>query len=64
MLNLSEVLIEHHDLETFEQLVEVIKQRALSGELHFRIEVKPPFPGTPEDWEDQLEMAFYERNRA
>ncbi|MCW8964237.1 MAG: sulfur relay protein DsrC, partial [Gammaproteobacteria bacterium] len=54
MLNLSEVLLQHHELETFEQLLEVIKQRALDGETHFRIEVKPPFPDTPEDWEDRL----------
>lgn len=64
MLNLSEILMERHDLESFDQLIEVIKQRALSGEIHFRIEVKPPYPDTPEDWEDRLEMAFYEPNRA
>ncbi len=64
MLNLSEVIMQHHDLESFEQLIEVIKQRALDGEIHFRIEVKPPYPDTPEDWEDRLEMAFYEPNKA
>lgn len=63
MLNLSEVLIQHHELESFHQLLGVIKQYALNGEIHFRIEVKPNYPDTPEDWEDQLEMAFYEPNR-
>jgi hypothetical protein len=63
MLNLSEVMMQHHELESFQELLEIIKQRALDGELHFRIEVKPPYPDTPEDWEDQLEMAFYEPNR-
>ena len=41
MLYLSELLIEHHELETFE-----------------RIDVRPPFPDTPENWEDRLEAAF------
>jgi hypothetical protein len=50
MLNLSEVIMQHHELETFQQLVDVIKQRALDGEVHFRMEVKPPYPDTPEDW--------------
>ena len=64
MLNLSEIMLQHHEVENFDKLVEVIKQSALAGELHFRIDVKPPYPDTPEDWEDQLEMAFYEPNRA
>lgn len=63
MLILSELLIERHDLESFSQLLDVVKQRALEGELHFQIEVKPPYPDTPEDWEERLEMAFYEPNR-
>ena len=33
MLNLSEVIMQHHELESFQELVEVIKQRALEGEL-------------------------------
>lgn len=64
MLNLSEVLIQNQQLESFDELVNMIRKKALDGEIHFRIEVKPPFPDTPEDWEDRLEMAFYEPNRA
>jgi len=63
MLNLSELVMERHDLESFEQLTGVVKERALGGDLHFRIDIKPPYPDTPEDWEEQLEMAFYEPNR-
>jgi len=64
VLNLSEVLIQNPDLENFGQLLEIITQRALDGELHFRIDVKPTYPDTPEDWEEQVEAAFYEPNRA
>ena len=58
MLYLSELLIEHHELESFEQLLALVKERARSGERFFRIDVRPPFPDTPENWEDRLEAAF------
>lgn len=57
MLLLSEVLIQSPDVDSFEELIEVIKIRRQS-EMFFRIDVKPPFSDTPEDWEDRLEAAF------
>ena len=57
MLYLSEVLLQHHDIDTFERLLEVVRQRAPS-EMFFKIDVKPPYPDTPANWEDQLEGAF------
>ncbi|MEN8217241.1 MAG: sulfur relay protein DsrC [Pseudomonadota bacterium] len=59
MLYLSELLMQHHELENFEELVEVVKQKAQTGERFFRMDVRPPFPDTPENWEDRLEAAFY-----
>ena len=58
MLWLSEVLLQNHELETFEALKDEVKQRARSGEMFFRMDVRPPFQDTPEDWEDRLEAAF------
>ena len=58
MLWLSEVLIQHHELQSFDELVSVIRDRAHNGELFFRRDVKPPFNDTPDDWEDRLESAF------
>jgi hypothetical protein len=58
MLWLSEILIQHHDLETFEDLLETVKERAQQGEMFLRMDVKPPFNDTPQDWEDRLEGAF------
>ena len=58
MLWLSEVLLQKHDLESFEGLLEEIRSRARTGEIFFRMDVRPPFPDTPEDWEDRLEAAF------
>jgi hypothetical protein len=59
MLHLSEILIQNHDIESFDELLRIVQEKAgTSGELFFRIDVKPPFPDTPENWEDQLEGAF------
>ena len=58
MLWLSEVLLQSHDLDSFEGLRQVITERARAGEMFFRMDVRPPFADTPEDWEDKLEAAF------
>ena len=58
MLWLSEVLLQNFDLESFEQLKEEVGNRARAGEMFFRMDVRPPFPDTPEDWENRLEAAF------
>jgi hypothetical protein len=58
MLWLSEILIQNHDLDSFASLTEIVKTRAREGEMFFRMDVRPPFPDTPEDWENRLEAAF------
>jgi hypothetical protein len=58
MLWLSEVLLRHHDLDSFEELEKTIRETAREGELFFRMDVKPSFADTPENWEDRLEAAF------
>ncbi len=58
MLSLSEILMKEHELASFEELVEKVKEHALQGEIHFSLDVRPPFQDTPMDWEEQLEMAF------
>lgn len=58
MLWLSEVLLKNHHLENFDDLVVAVEEGARSGEIFFRMDVKPPFGDTPENWEDRLEAAF------
>lgn len=58
MLYLSELLMEHHELNNFDELIEIVKQKGQEGERFFRMDVRPPFPDTPENWEDRLEAAF------
>ncbi|GMR18820.1 MAG: hypothetical protein BMS9Abin33_1263 [Gammaproteobacteria bacterium] len=57
MLYLSEVLLQNHDIETFGQLVKVVQERA-GTEMFFKMDIKPPYPDTPPNWEDRLEGAF------
>jgi len=61
MLYLSEVLIQEHELSTFQELMDVIKQRAHEGERFFQMDVKPPFKDTPDNWEERLESVFTSR---
>ena len=57
MLYLSEILIQNPDLKSFDELLSAVKERSKS-EMFFRIDVKPQYSDTPEDWEDRLEAAF------
>ncbi len=61
MLWLSEVMLQGQEIESFEQLKDELKKRAREGELFFQMDVKPPYPDTPNNWEDKLEAAFTAR---
>jgi len=58
MLMLSDLIIQHQELESFEELVEGVRAAARAGERFFRMDIKPPYPDTPENWEDRLEAEF------
>ena len=58
MLKLSEILVSNQDIESFDALIPLIQDVARTGERFFRMDVKPPYPDTPENWEDRLEAAF------
>lgn len=58
VLKLSYILISNHDLENFQELLELVQVFAERGERFLQFDVKPEFPDTPENWEDRLEAAF------
>jgi hypothetical protein len=58
MLKLSDILVAHKEVDSFDELFPLIQLAARSGERFLRMDVKPPYPDTPEDWEDRLEAAF------
>ena len=61
MLYLSQVLIANREITRFDELKDAIREAARQGEMHLRFDVKPPYPDTPPDWEDQLEATFSSR---
>ena len=58
MLKLSEILVSRQDIESFDELTAAVQEVARGGERFFRMDVKPPYPDTPENWVDRLEAAF------
>ena len=58
MLTISEVLMSHHDMTSFGELVEYVRQRARHGEIFIELDLRPQFEDTPEDWAERLEAAF------
>jgi hypothetical protein len=50
--------VAHKEIESFDELIPVVQAVARNGERFFRMDVKPPYPDTPENWEDRLEAAF------
>jgi hypothetical protein len=58
MIYLSEILIRHPQLESFEDLLQVIGAEAARGAIHLKIDIKPNYPDTPANWEDRVEGAF------
>jgi hypothetical protein len=60
MLWLSEILLKRHAMQSFDELLDAVRDEARAGELFFRMDIKPPFGDTPANWEDRLEAAFTE----
>ncbi|OOY35927.1 sulfur relay protein DsrC [Solemya velum gill symbiont] len=58
MLLLSDIMIANQQFKTFEELEAAVSEIANSGERFFRIDVKPQYFDTPNDWEERLEAAF------
>ncbi len=60
MIWLSEILLERHEIESFDELVDAVREKAAGGDMFFRMDIKPPFHDTPDNWEDRLEAVFTE----
>lgn len=58
LLWLSELLLQNLELNSFLELETLVHTKATEGERFYQSDVKPPFPDTPENWEDRLESAF------
>jgi hypothetical protein len=63
MIWLSEMLMQNHELRSFQELLDLVVQRAREGERFLSSDVRPPFPDTPVDWEERIEAAFTSAHR-
>ena len=64
MIWLSEIILERHDIESFKELEIVVAEKAKqTGEMFFRMDIKPTYLDTPENWEDKLEASFTSAQR-
>ena len=58
MLYLSQLMITNQQIDSFDGLLHVVRECAREGERFLRFDVKPPYPDTPENWEDRIESVF------
>jgi len=63
MIYTSQVLANHPDLKTFDELSNVIRALGAQGEILISMDERPPYPDTPENWEIMLENAFTWQSR-
>lgn len=58
MMNLSDLIIHHPEVTTFEQLLVIVAMAAKDGARFINYDVKPDFADTPRKWQDQIESVF------
>jgi hypothetical protein len=59
MAHLSELIIQHPECNSFDELRQLVVQAAKEGEIFMHFDVKPDYRDTPRDWYMRLESAFY-----
>lgn len=64
MVQISDLIIAHPEVTTFDELEELVVEAARQGEIHLYFDIRPDYPDTPRKWETQLELAFYRAERA
>ena len=63
MLALSNILMQGHGIDSFSALKEVLRERVRTeGVVFLQFDVRPPFNDTPDDWQEQLEAVFIDRD--
>ncbi len=60
MANLSDLIISHPEVRSYEDLEKLVIEAARSGMILLYMDLKPDFPDTPRDWQHRLEMLFYQ----
>lgn len=58
MAKLSDLILQHPDVETFEELERLVAHAGESGQMFLEFDLKPDYRDTPRKWEWRLEAAF------
>jgi len=58
LAQLSDLIIGHPEVTTFDELVELVKHAGESGQMFIEFDVKPDYRDTPRNWQWVLESAF------
>ncbi len=59
MLNVSQLIIENMEVESFYDFLKALRRRASEGQILLNFDIKPDYVDTPRDWQWQIETAFY-----
>jgi len=59
MANLSDLIISHPEIVSYEDIERLVIEAARSGMILLYMDLKPDFPDTPRDWQKRLEILFY-----
>ena len=63
LIKVSDLIIEHPDVRSFEELKRLVAAAAGSGYRFLQFDVKPEFVDTPRNWDLALEAVFYRGDR-
>lgn len=58
MAQLSDLIIGHPEVQTFDELKLLVKHAGASGQVFIEFDVKPDFRDTPKNWQWVLETEF------
>ncbi len=58
MAKLSDLIIQHPDVDSFAKLKYLVAHAGESGQMFLEFDVKPDYRDTPKKWEWQLEAIF------
>ena len=63
LIKVSDLMIEHPEVQSFEDLKRLVVASAKTGYRFLQFDVKPEFVDTPRNWDFVLEAVFYRGDR-
>ncbi len=59
MARLSDLIIHHPEVQSFDELLKLVAKTGKEGEIFLEFDVKPDYRDTPRTWAMMLETSFY-----